>query len=199
MAAIQSCGVGPAGLFRPIALLGVVIAALLVWLSFWAIPAGDAHARSRSAPRRCAMRSSALLEPGRFRTFGGGNVVFYAERVDDNGILHNVNVFVDRTRGAGQRGQARDLGRNARRAARRRTGRADVRALRRRALRRRARAAASSASSSSRGRHPDPARRAGRRAPARRSMKPTSELLQLVAIRRTRRAAVAHLHAGPAR
>ena len=34
MAAIQSCGVGPAGLFRPIAVLGVVIVSLLTWLSF---------------------------------------------------------------------------------------------------------------------------------------------------------------------
>ena len=37
-----------------------------------------------------------MLEPGRFRTFGGGNVVFYAERVDSNGILYNVNVFIER-------------------------------------------------------------------------------------------------------
>ncbi len=96
MAAIQSCGVGPGGLFRPIALLGVFIAALLVWLSFWAIPGALARAQEI---RATAMQDAQFgaLEPGRFRTFGGGNVVFYAERVDDNGILHNVNVFVDRT------------------------------------------------------------------------------------------------------
>lgn len=96
MAAIQSCGVGPAGLYRPIALLGVLIAALLVWLSFWAIPGATARAQQIRAE---ALRDAqfGLLEPGRFRTFGGGNVVFYAERIDDNGILHNVNVFVDHT------------------------------------------------------------------------------------------------------
>lgn len=95
MAAIQSCGVGPAGLFRPIAVLGVVIVALLAWLSFSAIPAASARAQ---AIRAEALRDAqfGLLEPGRFRTFGGGNVVFYAERVDSNGILHNVNVFVER-------------------------------------------------------------------------------------------------------
>lgn len=94
MAAIQSCGVGPGGLFRPIALLGAFIAGLLVWLSFWAIP--------QAAAKAGAIRSAALqearfgsLEPGRFRTFGARNVVFYAERVDGNGILHNVKVFVD--------------------------------------------------------------------------------------------------------
>src|SRR6187551_2926880 len=72
MTAIQACGVGPVGLFRPIGLLGVAIAAL------------------REA-------QFGALEPGRFRTFAAGKIVFYAERVDDNHILHNVNVFVDRT------------------------------------------------------------------------------------------------------
>jgi lipopolysaccharide export system permease protein len=96
MAAIQSCGVGPAGLFRPIGLLGVAIAGLLVWLAFSAVP--DAAARAQRI-RTQALQDAQFgsLEPGRFRTFAGGNVVFYAERVDDHGILHNVNVFVDRT------------------------------------------------------------------------------------------------------
>ena len=97
MAALQACGVGPVGLFRPITVLGLLIAALLVWLSFFAIPAASARAQSI---RTEALREAQFgaLEPGRFRTFGGGNIVFYAERVDANGILHNVNVFVDRTR-----------------------------------------------------------------------------------------------------
>jgi len=95
MAAIQSCGVGPSGLFRPIGLLGVAIAALLAWLSFYAVPTASARAQ---AIRLDALREAQFgaLEPGRFRSFGGGNIVFYAERVDDNGILHNVTVFVDR-------------------------------------------------------------------------------------------------------
>jgi lipopolysaccharide export system permease protein len=95
MAAIQSCGVGPAGLYRPIALLGVFVCALLVWLSFWAIPEAAARARHIRAE---AVREAQFgaLEPGRFRTFAGGAVVFYAERVDDDGVLHNVHVFVDR-------------------------------------------------------------------------------------------------------
>lgn len=95
MAAIQSCGIGPKGLFRPIGVLGVVIAALLAWLSFYAVPQASAQAQ---AIRAEALREAQFgaLEPGRFRTFGGGNIVFYAERVDDNGILYNVHVFVDR-------------------------------------------------------------------------------------------------------
>ena len=104
MAAIQSCGVGPAGLFRPIGLLGLGVAALLVWLSFWAIPQAAARAQQIRAE---ALRDAQFgaLEPGRFRTFAGGNIVFYAERVDDNRILHNVNVFVDRTEEKGSEGK----------------------------------------------------------------------------------------------
>jgi lipopolysaccharide export system permease protein len=103
MAAVQSCGVGPAGLYRPISWLGGAIALLLVWLSFWAVPQATARAQ---AIRTEALQNAqfGLLEPGRFRTFGGGSVVFYAERVDDNGILHNVNVFVDRSQEPGSRG-----------------------------------------------------------------------------------------------
>ena len=95
MAALQACGVGPTGLFRPIAALGAIIMALLVVLSFFAIPAASSGAQ---AIRTEALREAQFgaLEPGRFRTFGGGNVVFYAESVDSNGVLHNVNVFVDR-------------------------------------------------------------------------------------------------------
>jgi lipopolysaccharide export system permease protein len=97
MAALQACGVGPAGLFRPITVLGVIIVALLVWLTFITIPAATARAETIRAE---ALREAQFgaLEPGRFRTFGGGNIVFYAERVDANGILHNVNVFIDHAR-----------------------------------------------------------------------------------------------------
>jgi lipopolysaccharide export system permease protein len=96
MAAIQACGIGPGGLYRPIGVLGMLIAALLTWLSFFAVPAAGTKAY---AIRMEAMRSAqfGLLEPGRFRTFGGGDVVFYAERIDEQGVLHNVNVFVDRS------------------------------------------------------------------------------------------------------
>lgn len=100
MAAIQSCGVGPGRLYKPIAMLAAAVAMLLVWLSFWAIP--DALRRAQEI-RATAYRDAQLgmLEPGRFRTFGDGSIVFYAERVDDFGILHNVHVFVDRSKQGG--------------------------------------------------------------------------------------------------
>ena len=100
MAAIQSCGGGPGRLYRPIAALAAIVTALLVWLSFWAIPAALHRAQEiRAAAYRDAQLG--MLEPGRFRTFGDGSIVFYAERVDDFGVLHNVHVFVDRARQGG--------------------------------------------------------------------------------------------------
>lgn len=95
MAAIQSCGVGPSGLFRPIGTLGIVVAGLLAWLAFAAVPQASAKAQ---AIRLEALREAQFgaLEPGRFRPFRGGTIVFYAESVDDNKILHNVSVFIDR-------------------------------------------------------------------------------------------------------
>lgn len=104
MAAIHSGGVGPAGLYRPISYLGLVIVVMLVWLSFWAIPQALARAQEIRAE---ALQDAqfGLLQPGRFRTFGGGDVVFYAERVDDNGVLHNINVFVDHSGDADSKGE----------------------------------------------------------------------------------------------
>ena len=176
MAAIQSCGVGPAGLFRPIGLLGFVVAALLVWLSFWAIPQAAARAQQIRAE---ALRDAQFgaLEPGRFRTFAGGNIVFYAERVDDNRILHNVNVFVDRTEETGSEGKMEVWVATRARAARRGTGRSDLRSLRRRALRGCAGERRVPHHPVRRGRHPDPPRRAERRA-SKAELKPTRELLR---------------------
>ena len=149
-------------------MLGVAIAALLVWLSFWAIPEATARAQQIRVE---ALRDAQFgaLEPGRFRTFGGGNIVFYAERVDDNRILHNVNVFVDRTEEPGSEGKMEIW--VATRAEQRGAGQAEQTFMlydgrryegvpgQRRVPRHPVR----------RGRHPDPARRAERPQPARRS------------------------------
>ncbi|HSN70572.1 MAG TPA: LPS export ABC transporter permease LptF [Steroidobacteraceae bacterium] len=96
MAAIQSCGVGLDRLYRPVLALAVVICAGLAWLTFVVVPGAAARAQEiRAEALRNAQFGS--LEPGRFRSFSGGDVVFYAERVDANGVLYNV--FVQRTVG----------------------------------------------------------------------------------------------------
>ena len=96
MAAMQACGIGMAHLYKPIGLLTVLVALLLGYLSFTLGPAafGKAQQVRRSAIREAQLGS---LEAGRFRSFSGGDVVFYAERVDDKGVLYNV--FVERSIG----------------------------------------------------------------------------------------------------
>jgi lipopolysaccharide export system permease protein len=96
MAAMQACGVGVVRLYRPVMLLAVVAAVALAVLSFNVVPEAAAAAQRIRAD---AIRNAQFgnLEPARFRSFSGGDVVFYAERIDDNGVLYNV--FVQRTVG----------------------------------------------------------------------------------------------------
>ena len=96
MAAIQSCGVGVDRLYRPVLVLAVGVSLVLAWLTFFVVPQAAARAQEIRAD---AIRHAEFgsLAPGRFRSFSGGDVVFYAERVDTNGVLYNV--FVQRNVG----------------------------------------------------------------------------------------------------
>jgi lipopolysaccharide export system permease protein len=90
LTAMQACGLGNRALLRPIMILAVIAAGLLAWLAFQVVP--------QSAQRALDIRSQALrearfarLEPGKFRSFSGNNdIVFYAESVDDQDVLHNI-------------------------------------------------------------------------------------------------------------
>jgi lipopolysaccharide export system permease protein len=87
MAALQACGFAPAKLLAPLA----VIALGLAWLSFFQVPRADQQVQ---LIRRSAYKEAQFgqLDAGRFRSFSGGDAVFYAERVDHDGVLHNVFV-----------------------------------------------------------------------------------------------------------
>jgi lipopolysaccharide export system permease protein len=96
MAAMQACGFGVVRLYLPIGIFALATVVFLAWLSFAGGPAASTRAQEiRAEALRQAQFGS--LEPGRFRSFDGGDIVFYAERVDANGILHNV--FVERNTG----------------------------------------------------------------------------------------------------
>jgi len=89
MAAMQACGVAQRDIMRPILMLAGVAALALSWLSLDVVP--------RSAQAEIGLKTQAArearfasLQPGKFRSFGGSNIVFYAESVDDQGVLHNV-------------------------------------------------------------------------------------------------------------
>jgi lipopolysaccharide export system permease protein len=93
MTALQGCGFAPARLLAPLSCFAVVIAVGLGWLAFFEVPRADQQAQLL---RQQALKEARFgqLDAGRFRSFtsGGGDAVFYAERVDAEGLLHNVFV-----------------------------------------------------------------------------------------------------------
>jgi lipopolysaccharide export system permease protein len=93
MAALQACGFAPSRLLLPLLAFAVVIAVGLAWLSFVQVPRAD---RQAQLLRQAAVNNAQFgrLDAGRFRTFSGGDAVFYAESVDAQGLLHHV--FVQR-------------------------------------------------------------------------------------------------------
>ena len=93
MAALQACGFAPSRLLAPLFCFAMVIALGLAWLVFFQVPRADQQAQLL---RLSAMKEAQFgqLDAGRFRSFSGGDAVFYAERVDQEGVLHNV--FVQR-------------------------------------------------------------------------------------------------------
>ena len=96
MTAMTACGIGPLRIYRPIALLAVVVAALLAVLSYRIVPAAWIKSNDLRLEATRAAQFGAL-EPGRFRSFAGGEAVFYAERVEPTGELYGV--FVQRSVG----------------------------------------------------------------------------------------------------
>jgi len=93
MAALQACGFAPTRLLVPLLGFAALIAIGLAWLSLVQVPRADLRAQTL---RQSALKEAQFgqLDAGRFRSFSGGDAVFYAERVDPAGVLHNV--FVQR-------------------------------------------------------------------------------------------------------
>lgn len=89
MAAMQACGVGDGRVSRPILALTVAAALLLTVLAFRVVPN---TANQIQEIRDAALRQArfASLEPGKFTNLSGSNIAFYAESVDEQGMLHNV-------------------------------------------------------------------------------------------------------------
>lgn len=96
MAAALACGAGPANIYTPVAALAVVVAIGLAWITLVLAPQATEQALSL---RQAAVRAGqfAPIAAGKFRTFGGGSAVVYAQDVNPDGTLHNV--FVERSRG----------------------------------------------------------------------------------------------------
>jgi len=96
MAAAQACGVGVGRVAAAVWLLALPVTCLIAWLNFDLAPrAAVAEAQMRDEALRAGL--TAPLEPGKFRSFNGGNIVVYARAAERNGDLKDV--FVKRNDG----------------------------------------------------------------------------------------------------
>lgn len=96
MAAAQACGVGVGRVAVAVWLLALPVTGLIAWLNFDLSPrAATAEANMRNEALRAA--AAAPLEPGTFRSFGGGRIVVYARAAGKDGDLQDV--FVKRSEG----------------------------------------------------------------------------------------------------
>lgn len=96
MAAVLACGASPLNVYLPVGLLAVFVTACLAWLTLVLAP--NAMMRTLSL-RSAALRAAEMapLAPGKFRVFGDGTAVVYAEKANPDGTL--ANVFVESSRG----------------------------------------------------------------------------------------------------
>ena len=85
-----ACGLTPARLYRPFAVLGISAALLLAGLALWGSPWAHAAAHRLEVHARSEAEVSVIV-PGRFKELSGGQGVFYAGGVNrDSGTLDNV-------------------------------------------------------------------------------------------------------------
>jgi lipopolysaccharide export system permease protein len=90
LTAMQACGLGNSALLKPVMVLAIIAAGVLSWLAFQVVPQSVQQALDiRSQAIRDARFSR--LPANKFVSFSGASkIVFYAEDVDDQGVLKNV-------------------------------------------------------------------------------------------------------------
>ncbi len=96
MTAAQACGAGSRPVFVPVVGIATLMTALLSFLSLQVAPAAAGRLLGLSSE---ALRAGqfAPITAGKFRSFGGGSTVVYAQSADPDGTLRRV--FVERDRG----------------------------------------------------------------------------------------------------
>jgi lipopolysaccharide export system permease protein len=96
MAAALACGASRMSIYRPIWLLALFVTACLAWLTLVLAPSATERAYNLSSAALLAGQF-APIAPGKFRIFGTGNGVVYAEDANPDGTLSKV--FVERSQG----------------------------------------------------------------------------------------------------
>ena len=92
MVVLRACGVGPGKLAIYIMVPALVVMSCVGVLSLLVAPEGSARAQVLLDNPRSA-EGLHLLNEGRFRKQRRGDYVTYTERIDDDGLMHNIFVF----------------------------------------------------------------------------------------------------------
>jgi lipopolysaccharide export system permease protein len=96
MVVLKACGVSANRLAAYTLIPAVTVALMVGLLSLWIAPDGSAKAQSLLDNPRSA-EGLQVMAPGRFKKQRNGDYVTYAERIGENGIMHNVFI-VERER-----------------------------------------------------------------------------------------------------
>ena len=92
MVVLRACGVGPGKLAVFVMVPALIVTAAVAALSLFIAPEGSARAQVLLDNPRSA-EGLHMLNEGRFRKQRRGDYVTYAERIDDDGLMHNIFVF----------------------------------------------------------------------------------------------------------
>ncbi len=99
MVVLKACGVGPGRLALYVLLPASLIMLVVAVLALYVAPEGSARAQVLLDNPRSA-EGLHMLNEGRFRKQRRGSYVTYAERIDDNGLMHHIFVY-ERSGGRG--------------------------------------------------------------------------------------------------
>lgn len=95
MAALMAGGAGLSAVYRPFILLAVGVAVFSGVMSIVVTPVAQKKINQLGA--KSAANALQAITPGRFASFDGGRVTFYARSRDDDGVLHHVFIRVLQT------------------------------------------------------------------------------------------------------
>ena len=99
MVVLRACGVGPGKLAIYIMVPALAVMSCVGVLSLLVAPEGSARAQVLLDNPRSA-EGLHLLNEGRFRKQRRGDYVTYTERIDDDGLMHNIFVFERQAEGS---------------------------------------------------------------------------------------------------
>lgn len=89
MVILKACGLSPGRLAGYLLVPAFLVMSLVAFLSLYLAPEGSARAQMLLDNPRNA-EGLQVMAAGRFKSQRGGQLVTYAERIDDQGVMHNV-------------------------------------------------------------------------------------------------------------